>query len=977
MTDLEKRLHAAIDGVDTEGIVALLAPLSEPERAALAPGVARRADELHRLNRQRIRELPPLPVEYRRDRERLTATYLAWLGTGDPDTLPPPVDIHTDSDAWYRRMDLQDACASRAGHQVLADRRPSWLPRLAGEYLDYGHWLWDWAWRLVVDGLIPRPDSVAYLSGLAAHAGKSGSEPLSEMVRRDPALLEVDLPALLTLPDGLSTLVRGDDRNVGRPPDLKRTRVWSPLLAATLPAGHPLRDRVLTGVLDVLGGDVGRDAAMYHQFLAALRPTVAELADRRQRLLRLAGHRVPSVVGVAVQALVKVDRAGSLDPADVVDRLGPAAGASSATTARAAVKLMVSALRRRPDLAAAAAGALAPALTHPRPDVQLDAVRALAPHAADPAVGAALTAAAPDLAPTVAAELGGRLPADPATEGPDFAALLAGAAVFETASSVKAATGLDVAVAAVRTGTEPPPVVVQPWRDARPTAGPVTPVDGLDDLIEALLRVVDGTVAQTSTMERALDGLAALGPHRPDDFGRRVGPLLARVNHIFTTYEPDWGDSIAGDFCYLVANWIEPDRVIAGEGPLATPRDWLVGRIREVALILQHGIPARLLALPTDEADWIDPVVLAERVLAAGDTALDRPLDTAIAVARLAPWRRSAARDRLAGVAGTLAAVIRAACGSSEDISAAPDPVRHAVAWQLGQPHAGPPYLFGEPAPAPPARVDRLDMAGLYAQANHTPMPDGSIFMDPSHLPDWQAWQRWQEHVRAARYATGWAASQWPGDIRWVWASDLHARRALRWLLDPDEPLPPEALAQVLRQVADDAAERRTLATDVLSQLITDGRLTSGQLGAALAIRPAPSDADPGADPWHGRTAGRVVDALTRTASVSPLHRVIVRRSLAASAAAWRDLPARPLCALLTLLDQLCTADGFGLADAGVRATLTPLAVGRSKTAGLARRVLGHPTGDGDWPAAAAAAALAARLERARRLDDAARASVK
>ena len=1012
-----KQLHAAIDDLDTDGIVALLAPLSEAERAALNPGVVELVDELY----HRWQAYEPGPgrssPEALRDHRRREPANLAWLGTGDPDSFPPVKDIEEDQDAWYRRSQLEHACATPAGHRILRDRRPPWLDRLAGEYLDYGHWLWDPFWRLVVDGLVDRPRSARYLTGLGGYAGKSGSEPLEDMVRRDPALLKVDLPALLALPDGLAVLVRGDERTVGRHPDHRRIRVWSPLLGTVLPVGDPLRDRIINGVLDTLGGDVGRDAAMYRQFLTALRPTVAELADRRRRLLRLAGHHVPSVVTFAVQALVKIDRTAGLDPADVVDRLSAAAGADSVATARAAVKLIGSAVRRQPEVVAGAAEALAPALTHTSPEVQLDAVRLLLPHAAGAEVRAALAAAAPDLAPTVAAELGDDLLAGPADPAPDLPALLTAATRLLEAAGLSVPTGpatpgrgsaagwtdpavglagtgeadagfpgeaadavispgaepasalmdLHAAVVAAGAGAEPPPVSIRPWRDARPTAPPVTPIDTIDDLIESLLRVIDRSNSMTTTMERALDGLAAIGSQWPEDIGRRVGPLLARVNHIFSTDEPDWGDGISGDFCYLVANWMEPDRVIAGKGELATPRDWLVGRIREVALLLQRRCRTRLLALPTDEADWIDPGVLAERVLAIGDAALRQPLDTAIAVARLAPWGRRAALDRLTGAAGTLAAVVRAACGSGEDVSAAPDPVRRAVAWQLGHPHAGPAYLFGAPAPAPPEEYDRLDIAELYDRAEHRTMPDGGIYLDMTHLAEYQAWERWHAYLRVARYATGWAASQWPGDDRWVWAGEPHSRMALRWLLDPDEPLPPEALTVLVRRLVEDSPERRALATDILTQAITDGRITSRELGAALAIHP---------DPWHSRAAGRMVEALTLTAPVSPLHRAVVRRSLATSATAWHTVPARPLCALLTLLDQLCTTDGFGLAVPEARTALQPLATGRTKSAALIRRVLAHPTTGTDWPAAAAAATLTGRLDRARRLADAPQAEV-
>ncbi len=255
-------------------------------------------------------------------------------------------------------------------------------------------------------------------------------------------------------------------------------------------------------------------------------------------------------------------------------------------------------------------------------------------------------------------------------------------------------------------------------------------------------------------------------------------------------------------------------------------------RLREVALMIQTGARARLLALPTDEDDSVDPVVLAERALLVGDEALTRPHDVSIAIARLAPWGRAQALRHLQDAPGTVAAVIRAACGGDDPVDEAPEVVRRMVAWHLTRPPGGAPYLFGDAAPPPPVKADYPLSA--YAQAAIRQMPDGGIFMDPSGVPEWQAFQRWAEHERRTSYGATWGMSQWPGDGDWVWADQLLSRRALRWLLDPDTSLPRAAVERVVESIGDDTAEMRTLATDVLIQALGDGRLTSPQLAAAL-----------------------------------------------------------------------------------------------------------------------------------------------
>jgi hypothetical protein len=935
-SDLEKRLLTAIDDADAEAVVALLAPLPEPERAVLEPAVITRADELHRLCAELVYDFGPARERLPLARRQVDTAHLAWAGVGTPDTWPPDVSIHDSHDGWRRRHHLLDAFYTDAGHRIIVARNPSWLEQLVSDYLDYGP-LWRQVWRLAVEGHIPRPADDRYLRALPQYSGRSAGE-IAEMIARDPALLETDLPALLDSPDGLDLLVRNDERDdrVYGPP-IRRFRVWSPTLGRLLSEGHPLRERLLDDLFDALGGDIGTDAPRYKQFLVEFKPTQAELTARRQRLLRLTGHQVPGLVSFAVQTLLKLDRAGRIDPADLVEHLGAATGASSAGTVRGAIKLIVSALRRRPELLPRATDALVPALTHPRPDVQQDAVEALLPHLADPVVRQALTGAVPDMAPSVAALV--PLEAAPLETVPDLAALAAEAE----------ALGLGP----VDTDTEPPPVVPRPWLDARPGPEPVPPLTRLDDLIGVLLRIVDRTYEWTHDLELALNGLAELHTQRPDDFGLRAGPLVDRVNRLFESEQPEWGEQLAGDFCHLIAHWLDPGRELPGPTPLDTPRGWLVGRLREVMVMLHDGEAQRLLAYPTEVDGWVDPVVLADRVLAAGDRALDRPLDTAVAITRLAPWRRAAARERLAGAPGTLAAVMRAACGSGEDPGRAPEVVRRAVGWVLGQPHAGAPYLFGEPAAEPPEAPGPQSLAVTIPLA----VLGDDLQLDMSRLPEYPAWKSWHAFDSDARYSTFWAATQWPGDNGWIWTVGLHAKRALSWLLDPRQPLPPSAFSRLLDEVADDSADRRALAVDVLAEVIADGRLTSAMLGAAL-----------GADRfWKGPAGFRIVEALTRVAAVSALHGTVVRRALAATVPTWRDLPARALCALLTLLDQLGTADRTGPADATARAGLTALSTGRGKAAGLARKVLAHPVDGHDWPAPAAAAALTARIDRARR----------
>src|SRR5262245_46593522 len=153
VTTVETRLHAAVEAMDHDTIVTMLAPLSEPERAALDPALAaliaawEKADwEVSRL--PPWRRPPGVPTHL-----HIRAGYLARVGTAELADLPDIGYIWkqgdpTDHQQLNRHHMLRGVLATLHGHQVLCDRRPPWLKQAAAGYLRYGHWMWDPYWNL-------------------------------------------------------------------------------------------------------------------------------------------------------------------------------------------------------------------------------------------------------------------------------------------------------------------------------------------------------------------------------------------------------------------------------------------------------------------------------------------------------------------------------------------------------------------------------------------------------------------------------------------------------------------------------------------------------------------------------------------------------------------------------------------------------------------------------------------------------------
>ncbi|GAA4586060.1 hypothetical protein GCM10023194_30970 [Planotetraspora phitsanulokensis] len=963
MTTNADRLHEVIEQADRHALVELLAPLDEETRAGLAPIAGKAfADAKRRHDELLYGHVPDASdmAEAREWFERMKTAALAWLGTGDIAEFPAQREYSHPK--WYERFDFARAFDIDELHRILLDRRPPWLAALAAQYITDHRW--DAAWRLVLDGALARPTGEAYLLGMADHAAWGPEPGLADMVLRDPALLTVDLPALLKLPDGLLRIV---SRDIVAGSSARR-QTWSPVLNAHFPPGHPIRDRILDQLLELLTGDLnGPDATRLRKFLDKLAATPSELAARQQALFALVGHRIPAVVSYSVRALARLGRANLIPPTELIDAVEPALLAPAKSTATTALAIVASALRRDPGVERRAVERFATAVAHPHAEVQLAGIEAVAPHlVAHPDIAARLSELLPELSATAAQRLRTALPHQPTAEPPtpavDLDDLIRRSE--KVPPEVAHTCGVDAAIEAVRQGNEPPAVQVRPGADAG--AAEIRPVSGVDELIRVLLRVVNGRGGIVD-LERALDGLASIGPRWPSDFGRRVGPLLARVNQHFERDAPDWGERASGDMCLLVASWIEPQRGAGPAHPMTSPGIWLTSRIREVALGLGDPDPRPLLALPTDRRGWIDPTILVKRA-GAGGGEIKRPIDTAVALARLAPSGRAAALHQAADLPGPLGRAVRAALGGDDDPSELPDVVADVIGWLRDETHESPPRLFGAAERDEAPRVTSEELAiEVNEQLRHMPPivdANGELSTDLSQLPAYREMRVAYAYECAQRYAPDWAATLWPGDHRWLWRDATTTAVGLRLLLDPHEPVPPEALVAMIRHVSHEKPEERTLAVDVLIQTIGDARVTSTELARSLLTT------------VEGATdvsSARLVTLLQETAAASALHRATVRAALIDMLPTWLDrLAGQQRYGPLALLDEMCAADGTPITQPKTCALLNTLATGRSKSAAIARRLLDRSpavrhvrSNTSAWPADALAAALNARIERA------------
>lgn len=521
-----------------------------------------------------------------------------------------------------RWMQLEPAAVS-AAVQVLRDRQPPWLPDLPGALLSdrrAGHWHWRFVRALVLEGLVERPDSPEYATGmisgllpwLVGHGGdlRDQQSILADLLA-DPGLIEYEIWRMLANEGAGKQLAatdkwlehtwRADPRSlpvVDRP-----ARTWRYALIKLSAEGLIDRSRLLDQTLAAFLRDwAPSDLGWFIGLHDALSPTVDELAVRQGTYARLLGAEPGMPVSLAQQQFAKLLKANRLDSVTFL-------AASRAPLMRADKGPVVAQLKLLKDIASrdaaarpAVAALVVHALEHDRIDIRERASELLADLEPDPTRRDELLAS--DGRTTVAAVSTvavGRVPATPlAPHAP-----------------------LDVL--------------------------PVSDANELADLFRALIEEADNPIE----VERALEGVARLAREHPT-YGGEV--LTRRAKELLATYFPGpWsGQELRADLCALVLVWLagaSPGRGHQGRNPgpyvwrfsrdEPPVPDWTLGslvslRTHEVARAVAEG-GAAMLALPTTTDGAISPDALSARLRHIPRTSRPWPLDLGLAALRVPP----------------------------------------------------------------------------------------------------------------------------------------------------------------------------------------------------------------------------------------------------------------------------------------------------------------------------------------------------
>ncbi|MCZ6874532.1 MAG: DUF6493 family protein [bacterium] len=572
--------------------------------------------------------------------------------------------------------------------KVIGDRRPDWIDqwlevRLADEIVGLS---WQMLQQLIETGICGKPTHDGYvrlmvddLNHWQRQDGHSYLR-LSQRLLANPELLEDEIWRLFeTATDAFMTTHEDNPQVPGN------YESWPTALVKLAEQGHLDRQRLLDASLQALTGSMRPQLLSgLHKFHARLKPTQEEIAKREAAYRHLLRLQVGHVVGFALNMLKTLDKADILDDRTFLAEVTPVFALSSKSQPSTVLKMAQRIADRTPKLKAEAVHVASQALTHTSSDVQELALTVLETYAKriDAEVIARLDACLDDLSvvlrPRAQALIdpsGDNRKTQPAADvlpvqpPYTYADLIERIELLEPA--IQQRTELDTLLQAESATALPPPL---PFEQIDVMVlrylTPVESIATLDDLIVAVTHAVEA-VDSADQIERLLDALSRLCNPLPADFQRNTAALLKRLR------EPQKSDGI----CSL-SNW--------GGTPLALNDlllTWLTGqlhdtpqhtstrsvgpfafiraRLRELTQQIARRQAAPLLAAPTHEHGWIDPVVLVSKARQLQTQNL-QPMRTDLiqALLRLTPDRRHQARLEAEVIEGSTGRLLRWALGS-------------------------------------------------------------------------------------------------------------------------------------------------------------------------------------------------------------------------------------------------------------------------------------------------------------------------
>jgi hypothetical protein len=767
------------------------------------PTRARLSVETQRVAQQIIESSLAQPRDYRtaeRGAQILAATVARLcLGSFSLEPLRPGL-LHRADQSLFTAAVLQRP----------SEWRESWA-------VHWNRWIyWPALRQMIASGeIITRPPDYTVRMAYSMSSGwRDADDPgVYSKLLKDPSLLENDVFEIFAWASNLTAKETGSKHSMWAD--------WAPALQRLEAEDRIDRQRLLDALLFAIEREPkARTVSPLVTFYGKLRPTIAEVAARERRYLELLDSPVPPTLALGVREITRLAGAGTLNERDLLQHIPSSLVSMQEATAKNVVGLVGVIVSRNPGLANEACPILMSALSHESPTVQTAALQTMKREPATLStsgreqLSATLMSLDPSARP-IAERILGR--SSEATKRDESAWL----------GPVPPAIDLSQAV-------------IPRLRDEHA----IVPIQDMEELLELTSRLLEAA-DDPDELERWFDGLSRLCSEPVSE--KRQAALRRRIRTRLNS-----ASNAGGSATRLVAQIADP-WLAAEFGPMRRgngPQAAVTRRFRSLSQRCVTRTAAPLLSAPTHRGGWIDPIVLVDRVANTGVVDDD---DLAQALMRLAPDRAAAARDGLSETRDEVSAIIRAALGEDIEIPAsnafpaAWDAIRvlrsptapkrepfegHSI-WAEPSPQKSPITLLTEASPrdSSPDAPDTRRWLSLAWPANREPYYEWLIAI--KRTPSDSRMDRYEEPI---------------GSV-------------LETMLDPDEPLGPNAIELLARALGSLPADR-LYAADVVIEAITTRRLDCDLLGTSIARILTEEGAAP----------TRWAEALGHVAPTGPLH---------------------------------------------------------------------------------------------------------
>jgi len=708
-------LTTLIERGPTEQMVAALAPLTEAERKKLAKEVvalrkeiSRREAEKTRLEMERFRRppTPPSPCPFCGKMLRTAASQQCFecgKNWHEPKAESPSVRWTCDSAVrlnlalmavgpWTetQRIRVWNVTQSLNRRQddleflfrIIKDRKPDWLSKWADKELAVENFSnWGLVRRLVRAQFCAKPQGENYtlkmVRGFVSHEAKKS---LKDSLLADPELLHDEVWRIFELSPTRGTIL--DSYDLTYVPQANYPCMsWSTTLLALAAEGHLDRQRLLAASLgSLLRNTEARNTTWFYRFHEFLKPTPDERLAVQPSYLQLLSHPISAVVGMALDALVVLEKARMLDVGGFLDAAGAVFHLQPKAAPLTTIKLLGRISARQTRQGAPIAAVLLSGLSHPQAQVQqaiIDLLAKLGDEASE-VIASRLPDLVDSLAPSVQEQARALLPTPDAP--PDETIESTGAdELIEEARRIpspwREQAGIDALLQAFDGVGSLKAVAFDPMGVPRlDPAQRVEPIQTLDALIERLTIAVE-TLDDGIEFELLLDGLSRLCDQRPADFEARVAPLLHRTQSVMQqgALPTIAAIGLRSLLVKTVRQWCAENAMSPRE-----ERDSILGfldvRVGVLLVRLRKKQALPLLACPTHRQGWIDPRTMLERLSwYEQHTVEPSQFDFIQGILRLAPDHRADVLAEAGGFRGKFASAFRFALGGPlEDKSLAP-----------------------------------------------------------------------------------------------------------------------------------------------------------------------------------------------------------------------------------------------------------------------------------------------------------------